>query len=160
MTRFWRRSIASTPRPNTPLSPSALHDSFFESRKRLAFDCRWPLLDSKKALKLSLVQLAFSEAQGPPPRGPPQKSKDLLGAATQATLGLNTSGFEYAVGSPEVYTYIWPWVPFEGNAGLDSLQKEPRARCRCILLGCLPQRSGLGTDPPRNSCLVCPGNVP
>jgi len=77
-----------------------------------------------------------SEAQGPPPRGPPQKSKDLLGAATQATLGLNTTGFEYEVGSPEVYTYIWPWVPFKGNPGLDSLQKEPRARCRCILLGC------------------------
>ena len=106
-----------------------------ETRKGLVFDCRWPLVDSKKALKFSLVQLAFSEAQGPP-RGPPQKSKDLLGAATQATLGLNTTGFEYEVGSPEVYTYIWPWVPFKGNPGLDSLQKEPRARCRCILLGC------------------------
>ena len=78
-------------------------------------------MDSKKALKLSLVQLAFSEAQGPPPRWPPQKSKDLLGAATQATLGLNTTGFEYEVGSPEVYAYIWHWVPFKGNSGLDSL---------------------------------------
>ena len=37
------------------------------------------------------------------------------------------------IGSPEVYTYTWPWLPFKGNPGLDSHEKETRARCRCVL---------------------------
>ena len=45
------------------------------------------------------------------------------------------------MGSPKVYIYTWTWIPFKGNPGLDFFQKEARARCRCILLGCLARRS-------------------
>ena len=55
-----------------------------------------------------------------------------------------------------IHLYNWPWLPFKGHPGLDSLQKEARARCRCILLSCLLAKdskpanwshNGFGTSP-------------
>ena len=39
----------------------------------------------------------------------------------------------HLIGNPEIYTYTWPGGPSEGTFSF----KDPLARCRCIVLGCL-----------------------
>ena len=66
-------------------------------------------------------------------------SRPLTRQSRRCLEAIKTTQVVLLIGSPEIYTSTWPWVPFKGNPCLDSLQKGPRARLRCIFLGCLAQ---------------------